>query len=65
MVSATFLPIPIPIPVPVPVQVGGYRPGFNNGYINEGYRPIGGAYGPVPYNNGGSRVRVNVRRVIL
>lgn len=63
MVSATF-PIPIPIPVPVPVPIGGV--GFNNGpgFINGGYRPNNGYYGPVPYNNGGSHVRVNVRRVI-
>lgn len=59
MVSATF-PIPVPIPIPVPV---GYNTGFNNG-INGGYRPNGGYYGQVPYNNGGSHIRVNVRRVI-
>lgn len=58
MVSATF-PIPIPIPVAVPVPIG-----YNQGFNNVGYRQNGGYYGPVPYNNGGSHVRVNIRRAI-
>lgn len=51
MGKATSIPVPVAVPV-------GCRSGFNNGpgYVN------GGSYRP--YNNGGSQVRLNVRRVI-